>query len=81
MPLPTARITSLLLMLVALPLLSLGTTNALSPIWWAGLASLTLGALIPTALRFAPAPAPQQPERPRPETPARNHASADPAMS
>ena len=36
MPLPTARITSLLLMLVALPLLSLGTTNALSPIWWAG---------------------------------------------
>lgn len=49
-----ARNLSLLLMLAAFPLISLGTTQDRPALWWLGLASLAFGALIPPALRFVP---------------------------
>ena len=50
-----ARNISLLLMLAAFPLISVGTTNGSSLAWWIGLASLGLGALIPPVMRYLPA--------------------------
>lgn len=49
-----ARNLSLVLMLAAFPLISIGTTTGPSLVWWLGLASLTLGALIPPVLRYVP---------------------------
>jgi hypothetical protein len=44
---------SLLLMLVALPVLSAGTWNDVTALWVVGLVLLALGALIPPVMRFA----------------------------
>ena len=49
-----ARNISLVLMLAAFPLISIGTTGGRSIVWWLGLASLALGALIPPVMRFVP---------------------------
>jgi hypothetical protein len=49
-----ARNVSLLLMLAAFPLISVGTTGGRPAVWWLGLASLAAGALIPPAMRFVP---------------------------
>lgn len=54
MTLFAARNISLVLMLIAFPLISLGTTGDQPALWWAGLAALGAGALIPPVLRFAP---------------------------
>ena len=51
-----ARNISFVLMLIAFPLVSIGMTNDQPVLWWAGLAALTLGALIPPVLRFVPEP-------------------------
>ncbi len=45
-------ITSLLLMLAALPLVAVGTAIETAPLWWAGLALLAIGAAIPPLTRF-----------------------------
>ena len=49
-----ARNVSLVLMLAAFPLISIGTTGDQPTVWWLGLASLALGALIPPAMRYLP---------------------------
>ena len=49
-----ARNLSLLLMLAAFPLISVGTTGGRPALWWLGLASLAAGALIPPVMRFLP---------------------------
>lgn len=41
------------LMLLALPLISVGSWNDISVLWWIGLALLGLGASIPPVARFA----------------------------
>jgi len=48
------RNVSLLLMLAAFPLISIGTTGDQALVWWLGLASLAFGALIPPAMRYLP---------------------------
>ncbi len=42
-----------LLLLAAFPLISFGTTGGNDTLWWAGLALLTVGALIPPVARYA----------------------------
>ncbi len=69
-----ARNLSLLLMLAAFPLISIGTTNGRPIIWWLGLASLALGALIPPVMRFVPQEEPKG--GPTEETPERKQAEA-----
>ncbi len=54
MSLFTLRNVSLVLMLAAFPLISLGTTAGPTLLAWLGLVSLALGALIPPVLRFIP---------------------------
>lgn len=53
---------SLLLLLAAFPLISIGTTSGPPILWWFGLAALGLGGLIPPLRRFftpsKPLPAP-----------------------
>ena len=49
-----ARNLSLLLMLAAFPLISVGTSGDQAVLWWLGLASLTIGALIPPVMRYLP---------------------------
>lgn len=49
-----ARNLSLLLMLAAFPLISIGTTGDRPALWWLGLASITAGALIPPVMRYLP---------------------------
>ena len=49
-----ARNVSLLLMLAAFPLISIGTTGGRPVVWWIGLAALGLGALIPPVMRYLP---------------------------
>lgn len=48
---------SLLLMLAAFPLISIGTTAGQPIVWGLGLASLGIGALFPPVLRFLPSKA------------------------
>lgn len=43
---------SLVLMLAAFPLISMGTTDGPAALWWLGLAMLVLGGLIPPIARF-----------------------------
>lgn len=64
MSLATARNVSLLLMLAAFPLISLGTTGGRPVVWWLGLASLCFGALIPPVMRFLPREKEQEHTRP-----------------
>lgn len=49
-----ARNLSLVLMLAAFPLISIGTTGGRPVLWWIGLASLAVGALIPPVMRYLP---------------------------
>ncbi len=65
MTLFVARNVSLVLMLIAFPLISLGTTGDQPALWWAGLAALVAGALIPPVLRFVPAKEEEEEEPPR----------------
>lgn len=60
-----ARNLSLLLMLAAFPLVSLGTTSARPVLWWLGLVTLGLGALIPPVMRYLPAKEKQEEPRKR----------------
>ncbi len=48
------RSISLVLMLAAFPLISVGTTGGQPAVWWIGLACLGLGALIPPVMRYLP---------------------------
>lgn len=62
--------TSLTLMAVAFPLISIGTTRGPQWLWWAGMAALMCGGLIPPLQRLLlgpPAPAPDD-HAPSPET-------------
>jgi hypothetical protein len=43
---------ALVLLLIAFPLTALGTERDVTWLWWAGLAVLAAGAVIPPALRF-----------------------------
>lgn len=43
---------SMLLLLAAFPLISIGTTGGPQWLWWLGLAALGLGGIIPPARRF-----------------------------
>ncbi|AHY48336.1 Hypothetical Protein RradSPS_3053 (plasmid) [Rubrobacter radiotolerans] len=43
---------SLIILLVPLPLISIGATADLPVLWWAGLILLIIGGLIPAALRY-----------------------------
>lgn len=52
---------SMLLLLAAFPLISIGTTQGPSLLWWLGVGALVLGGLIPPAARFL---VPSQPEPP-----------------
>lgn len=54
MSLFAARNISLVLMLIAFPLISVGTVQGRPLLWGIGLASLTLGALMPPVMRFLP---------------------------
>ena len=48
---------SFLLLVASYPLISMGTTGGPDYLWWIGLVSLTLGAMIPPAQRiFFPPP-------------------------
>ena len=60
-----ARNISLVLMLAAFPLISIGTTGDRPTMWWLGLASLGLGALIPPVMRYLPEE--KKEEKPRKE--------------
>lgn len=55
------RTVSLLLMLAAFPLISVGTTSHRSVVWWLGLAAFAVGAIIPPAMRYIPARQQQEP--------------------
>ncbi len=48
----TVQATSLILMLLALPLISFGTWNEIPGLWWAGLAVLAAGAAMPPIVRY-----------------------------
>ena len=52
--------TSLVLLVCALPLISIGTTSGPPVLWWIGLAALCVGGLIPPVQRvfFPPKPPP-----------------------
>ncbi|MFD3976023.1 hypothetical protein [Streptomyces cyaneofuscatus] len=47
---------SLVLFLVALPVLSLGTYHDVPPLWIFGLVLVVVAGLVPVILRFAPSP-------------------------
>lgn len=49
-----AKNISLVLMLAAFPLISIGSTGGQPVVWWLGLASLGIGSLIPPVLRYLP---------------------------
>jgi hypothetical protein len=55
-----ARNVSLLLMLAAFPLISVGTTRGQPLVWWLGVASLGIGALIPPVMRYLPVKAKEE---------------------
>jgi len=61
-----ARNLSLVLMLAAFPLISIGTTTGRPILWWLGFASLALGALVPPVMRFLPPPAKKDEPRKQP---------------
>lgn len=59
----TALSIALVLLLLSVPIISLGTTNGQPAVWGLGLAALGLGALIPPARRLylANQPSPDKP--------------------
>lgn len=63
MNLKAARYLSLMLMLAAFPLISVGTTRNRPALWWLGLACLGIGALIPPVLRYVPASTKEEPHK------------------
>ncbi|HEY0872863.1 MAG TPA: hypothetical protein VGD94_05275 [Vicinamibacterales bacterium] len=52
---------SMVLLLAAFPLISLGTTRDSPLLWWLGLIALAVGGLIPPARRFLAAREPEPP--------------------
>jgi hypothetical protein len=52
---------SMVLLLTAFPLISIGTTNGSTSTWWLGLIALGAGGLIPPVRRFLAAPQPEPP--------------------
>jgi len=52
---------SLVLLFVALPLVSLGTTGDNPLVWWLGLGCLVIGGLIPPVRRFMTSGGPEPP--------------------
>lgn len=52
---------SMVLLLVALPLISVGTTQGSPFLWWLGLLALGVGGLIPPVWRFLAEPQPEPP--------------------
>jgi hypothetical protein len=44
---------ALILLLIPIVLISIGTTQDIEPLWWAGIVMLALGALIPPITRYA----------------------------
>lgn len=52
---------SMVLLLVAFPLISIGTTRGPDVVWWLGLGALAFGGLIPPARRFLAAGEPEPP--------------------
>lgn len=49
---------SLVFLLAAFPLISIGTTSGPPFLWWAGLAALTIGGILPPLRRVFPQPDP-----------------------
>jgi hypothetical protein len=47
-----AECLALVLLFVAFPIISLGTTGGSSLVWWAGLMSLVLGGVLPVLTRY-----------------------------
>jgi hypothetical protein len=43
---------ALLLLFAAFPIISLGTTGGIGPVWWLGFVCLVLGGLLPVWTRF-----------------------------
>ncbi len=60
MTLFVARNVSFVLMLVAFPLISLGTMDGPPVLWWIGLAALTIASLMPPVMRFLPSKEPKE---------------------
>ena len=54
---------SLLLLLAAFPLISIGSTGGQPVVWWLGLTSLAVGALLPPLTRYI---SPKEPEEEKP---------------
>lgn len=52
---------SLILLIVAFPLISIGTTNGNKLLWWCGLLALSCGGLIPPLQRLLLGPPPSAP--------------------
>ncbi|MGD9617924.1 MAG: hypothetical protein AB7H90_22420 [Alphaproteobacteria bacterium] len=52
---------SMVLLLAAFPLISIGTTQGPAYLWWLGLLALVLGGVIPPAQRFLAAGQPEPP--------------------
>jgi hypothetical protein len=48
----TSEIFALLLLFIAFPLTSIGTTGGHTAVWWLGLISLVLGGLLPVLTRY-----------------------------
>lgn len=46
------EIGSLILLLIAFPIISIGATHGGGPLWWIGLAAVVIGALLPVWTRF-----------------------------
>lgn len=58
---------SLVLLVAAFPLISIGTTTGPRPLWWLGLFALGCGGLIPPLQRLLLGPPPTTPHSPQPE--------------
>lgn len=58
---------SFVLMLAALPLISIGTTIDVDTLWWTGVVTLFVGAAILPLQRLLAAPPPEKPEDESPD--------------
>ncbi len=50
----TSNAVALILMLLAYPIITVGVNIGAAWLWWAGLLSLTVGALVPPVEKFMP---------------------------